>query len=98
MRWGGCNGRSTAVAATASGGVPTAPGEIADAHGNVGTTARANHRKGNGGKSDGDDDQAGDRDPVLGQPIEAAGEDAAPAGQPRPLVCSVRRAWLCQFL
>src|SRR5215212_1124175 len=38
MRWGGRNGRSTAVAATASGGATTAPSAIAAAHGIVGTS------------------------------------------------------------
>ena len=41
MRWGGRNGRSTAVAATASGGATTAPSAIADAHGIAGTSVWA---------------------------------------------------------
>ena len=39
-RWGGRNGRSTAVAATASGGATIAPRAIAGAHGIAGTSAR----------------------------------------------------------
>ena len=40
MRCGGRNGRSTAVAATASGGATMAPSTIAGAHGISGTRAR----------------------------------------------------------
>src|SRR5438128_1776295 len=41
MRWGGRNWRSTAVAATASGGATTAPSAIAAAQGIVGMSAWA---------------------------------------------------------
>ena len=41
MRWGGRNGRSTAVAAAASGGATTAPSAIAAAHGIAGMSVRA---------------------------------------------------------
>ena len=41
MRCGGRNGRSTAVAATASGGATMAPSAIAGAHGIVGMSVRA---------------------------------------------------------
>ena len=41
MRCGGRNGRSTAVAATASGGATIAPSAIAGAHGIAGMSVRA---------------------------------------------------------
>jgi hypothetical protein len=41
MRWGGRNWRSTAVAATASGGATTAPSAIAAAHGIIGMSVWA---------------------------------------------------------
>ena len=41
MRWGGRNWRSTAVAATASGGATIAPSAIAAAHGSAGTSVCA---------------------------------------------------------
>jgi hypothetical protein len=41
MRWGGRNGRSTAVAATASGGATIAPSAIVAAHGIVGMSVWA---------------------------------------------------------
>ena len=65
MRWGGRNGRSTAVAATASGGATTAPSAIAGAHGIDGMSVRATHGDGDGRESDREDDQARDRRPVV---------------------------------
>ena len=65
MRCGGRSGRSTAVAATASGGATMAPSAMAGAHGIAGTSARATDGDRGGGEADRDDDQARDRRPVV---------------------------------
>ena len=65
MRCGGLNWRSTAVAAAASGGATTAPSAIAGAHGMAGHQRARHHGDGDGGEAHGNDDQAGDRCPVV---------------------------------
>ena len=63
MRCGGCSCRSTAVAAAASGGATTAPSAIAGAQGMAGHQRARHDGDGDGREADGNDDQAGDREP-----------------------------------
>ena len=65
MRCGGRNWRSTAVAAAASGGATMAPSAIAGAHGIVGHQRAGDDGDGDGREADREDDQAGDRRPVV---------------------------------
>ena len=65
MRCGGRSWRSTAVAATASGGATMAPSAIAGAHGMRGHQRAGDDGDGDGRESDGEDDQTGDRRPVV---------------------------------
>ena len=65
MRCGGRMPRSTAVAAAASGGATTAPSAIAGAQGMSGINVRVDAGDGHGRETDGEDDQAGNRRPVV---------------------------------